>query len=422
MINQPLAFRVRPEKLDQVVGQEHLTGPQGFIYKMLESKNLFSLILFGPPGTGKTTVALITAQELGMQYRLLNATTNNKKDMEIAIEEAKMYGHLVVIMDEVHRLNKDKQDYLLPHIESGLITLIGATTANPYHSINPAIRSRCHLLEFNPLSVEAIEKALKNALIDKRGLENKYQIDDDALNVIAKMSGGDIRYALNQLEVCALCSDNNHITLETVKTHTRIPQYLIDSDDDGHYDAVSALQKSIRGSDVDAALYYLARLIAANDMDSIERRLTVTAWEDVGLANPNAVARCCQAIESAKIVGFPEAAIPLGVAVCDLCLSPKSKSGCLAIQKAVNYVENNPLPVPKYLRLTPHGLKEDEKFPYGRPDVWAKIQYLPEQIKEMRFYEGWDSSSYERALLDNYKKLKQTKRTSDIPSLLKKKD
>ena len=421
MINQPLAFRVRPQTIDEVVGQEHLTGPKGFVRKMINNKSLFSLILFGPPGTGKTTVAMIIADSLDLRYRLLNATTNNKKDMEIAVEEAKMYGHMVVIMDEVHRLNKDKQDYLLPHIESGLITLIGATTANPYHSINPAIRSRCHLLEFNPLRIDAIEKALRNALVDSRGLDNKYTIDDDAIGAIARMSGGDIRFALNQLEVCALCSDDNHITLEIVKANTRIPQYLIDNDEDGHYDAVSALQKSIRGSDVDAALYYLARLIAAGDMDSIERRLTVTAWEDVGLANPNAVMRCCQAIASAKIVGFPEAAIPLGVAVCDLCLSPKSKSGCYAIQKAVSYVENNPLPVPKFMRLTPHGLKEEEKFPYDRPDVWAKIQYLPEQIKDMQFYKGWDTSSYERALMENYKKLKQTKRSSDIPALLKEK-
>lgn len=419
-MSQPLAYRVRPQNLNEIVGQKHLTNENGFLQKMIDNKSLFSLILFGPPGTGKTTVAMILAKSLNLQYRLLNATTDNKKSMEIAIEEAKMYGHMVVIMDEVHRLNKDKQDYLLPHVESGLITLIGATTANPYHSINPAIRSRCHLLEFYPLQVIDIVQALNNALKSKDGLNNVYTADPKALEVIAKMSGGDIRYALNQLEVCALCSKDNHIDVETVKTHTRVPQYLIDSDEDGHYDAVSALQKSIRGSDVDAALYYLARLIAANDLDSIERRLTVTAYEDVGLANPNAVLRCTQAIASARLVGFPEAAIPLGVAVCDLCLSPKSKSGCLAIEKAVEFVQNNPLPVPKFMRLTPHGLKDDEKFPYDRPDLWDKIQYLPEQIKNIKFYQGWDSSSYERALLENYKKLKETKRTSDISQLRKK--
>lgn len=417
MIAKPLAFRMRPQKLEDIVGQKHLLNPDGFIYRLVKEKTLFSMILFGPPGVGKTTIATILAESMNYHYRLLNATSSSKKDMEIAIEEAKMYGHLVVIMDEVHRLNKDKQDYLLPHVESGLITLIGATTANPYHSINPSIRSRCHLLELKPLEPNDIQEALTKALIAKEGLNNKYQADETALNMIAKMSGGDIRFALNQLEVCALCSQDNHITVETVKANTRIPQYLIDSDEDGHYDAVSALQKSIRGSDVDGALYYLARLIAADDLDSIERRLTVTAYEDIGLANPAAVSRTVQAIQSARLVGFPEGAIPLGVAVVDLALSPKSKSACNGIGAAVDFVKDNALPVPNYLRLTPHGLKPEEKYPYDRPDLWEMIQYLPDAIKEMQFYNGNTNSSYERALMDNYSRLHKEKRTRDIARL-----
>ena len=420
MIEQPLAYRLRPTCIDDVVGQNHLVGEKGFVRKIIEQNKLYSLIFFGPPGTGKTTMATIIAKSLNLQYRFLNATINNKKDLEIVIDEADLYGHMIVIMDEVHRLNKDKQDFLLPHIESGLITLIGATTANPYHSINPAIRSRCHLLQVNPLETNDIIKALKNALKHPNGLKNEYTYDEKALEIIAKLSGGDIRYALNQLEICATCCSNKHIDVETVSNNNKVPQYMIDSDEDGHYDAVSALQKSIRGSDVDAALYYLARLITAGDLESIERRLTVTAYEDVGLANPQAVTRCIEAIRSAKAVGFPEAMIPLGFAVVDLCLSPKSKSANNAIHAAVDYVKNNSLPVPKYLRLTPVGLKENQKYPYDRPDIWPKLQYLPEEIKDIKFYEGEETSSYERALLENYKKLHSYVRSSDLVKLRKK--
>ena len=320
----PLAYRMRPESLDDVVGQKHLVGPKGFVRRLVEQKKVYSLIFFGPPGTGKTTVATIFAKSLNIPYRFLNATIHNKKDIEIVIDDARLYGHMIVIMDEVHRLNKDKQDFLLPHVESGLITLIGATTSNPYHSINPAIRSRCHLLQFNSLNEEDIVQALKNALVSKKGLDNEYYADEDSLKIIAKLSGGDIRYALNQLEICATCSEDHLITKEVVANNITGPQYLMDNNEDGHYDAVSALQKSIRGSDVDAALYYLARLIAADDLDSIERRLSVTAYEDVGLGNPQAVTRTMEALRCARMVGFPEARIPLGFAVVDLCFSPNS--------------------------------------------------------------------------------------------------
>ncbi len=416
-MNKPLAFRLRPTTIDDVVGQDHLVGKDGFIRKMIENNKIFSMIFYGPPGTGKTTTAKILASSLNIPCTLLNATINNKKDIEEAILEAKFSGHMIIIMDEVHRLNKDKQDVLLDYIESGLITLIGATTSNPYHSINPAIRSRCHIVEFKSIEDKDIVKILEKALENKDGLNNEFKADKEALEIIARLSNGDVRFALNALEIASISCKNNHITKDDISNNINVPQYMIDNDEDGHYDAVSALQKSIRGSDVDASLYYLARLIAANDIDSIERRLLVTAYEDIGLANPNAILRTYNAIETAKKVGFPEGCIPLGVAVVDLALSPKSKSACLGIEKALEFVNNNPLPVPEYLRLTPIGLNKDEKYPYDRPDLWEKIQYLPEKIKDLKFYEGWSTSSYERALNDNNIRLKQIKKTSNLKDL-----
>ena len=291
------------------------------------------------------------------------------------------------------------------------------TTANPFHSINPAIRSRCHLIEFKVSDKENIKQVLLNALKSEKGLNNKYICDEEVIEKIANLSNGDIRYALNALEILSLSSENNHITIKDLKNNIRVPQYMIDKDEDGHYNAVSALQKSIRGSDVDAALYYLARLIAANDLDSIERRLPIIAYEDVGLANPQAVDRVFNAIEVAKKVGFPEAMIPLGFVVIDLALSPKSKNAYIATANAMEEVTKYPLPIPKYLEYTPVGLKEEEKYPYDRPDLWSKIQYMPEQIKNKKFLEGTPHSNYEKALYDNYEKLKQIKRSSKIKDL-----
>ena len=416
-MQQPLSYRLRPETLDEFIGLDNLLSCNTFLKNCVKNKSLLSMIFYGAPGSGKTTLAIILANEIKERYRILNATTNNKKDLDIVFEEAKMYGHLIVIIDEIHRLNKDKQDLLLSYVENGLITLIGMTTANPFHSINPAIRSRCHLIEFKVSDKENIKQVLLNALKSEKGLNNKYICDEEVIDKVANLSNGDIRYALNALEILSLSSENNHITIKDLKDNIRVPQYMIDKDEDGHYNAVSALQKSIRGSDVDAALYYLARLIAANDLDSIERRLPIIAYEDVGLANPQAVDRVFNAIEVAKKVGFPEAMIPLGFVVIDLALSPKSKNAYIATANAMEEVTKYPLPIPKYLEYTPVGLKEEEKYPYDRPDLWSKIQYMPEQIKNKKFLEGTPHSNYEKALYDNYDKLKQIKRSSKIKDL-----
>lgn len=344
-MHKPLAHRIRPTNLSEVYGQEHIIGNNGIIRQFIDKNRIFSLIFYGPPGTGKTTLAQVIANELNINYRMFNAVTGNKKDLDIIFMEAKMYDGLVLIIDEVHRLNKDKQDLLLPHIENGDLILIGATTANPYHSINPAIRSRCHLLEVKQLSVNDIIKALRNALVHEKGLNNEYTIAEKALLKIASNSNGDIRYALNLLELCSIASTDKHISEKTVLEYSSFSSNLMDNDGDGYYDILSAFQKSIRGGDVNAALYYLSVLINCNDFESIERRLLVTAYEDIGLGNPAAVSRCINAIDAARRVGFPEGRIPLSLAIIDLCLSPKSKSAEAAIDRAMQVSASYHLPV-----------------------------------------------------------------------------
>lgn len=415
--NEPLAYRLRPSTLDEVYGQEHLTKNNGFIKKCIDNNTVFSMILYGNPGCGKTTIATIIAKTLGIHYRILNATTSNKKDMETIIEEAKMYGHLIVIIDEVHRLNKDKQDYLLSYLESGLISMIGATTSNPFHSINPAIRSRCHILKLNELKNTDIENILNNALVNEKGLNNQYTCDKEVIVTLAKISNGDVRFALNNLEVLALTCNNNHISNEDLKEKVHGSNLIFDKNEDGYYNSLSALQKSIRGSDVNASLYYLARLIEANDLESLSRRLLVTAYEDVGLANPNAVDRVYHAIETSKLIGFPEARIPLAFAVIDLALSPKSKSAEASINKAIAKYNEHPLDVPDYLKLTPVNTKYT--YPYERSDLWTSIGYLPRQLKNEKFYEYSLTGNYEKALVENYKNLEKIVKEYDLSKLFK---
>lgn len=417
---KPLAFLVRPQNIDEVIGQGHLLGKDALLRRSIETKTIFSIIFFGPPGCGKTTIAEAYAKSMGVHYIKLNAVTDNKKKLEDAISEAKLYDTCYLIIDEVHRLNKDKQDILLPYIEDGTVYLIGMTTANPYLSINKAVRSRCQLLEIKPLSQEDIVQGLKRAIAHKSGLNNKVKFTDDALKQIAKLTAGDMRYGLNYLEVLSISSKGKEITLDIVNEIIQVPNWQMDQDENEHYDSVSALQKSIRGSDVDAALYYLARLCISGDLESITRRLTITAYEDIGLANPAAVDRVINACKTAEAVGFPEAIIPLGFVVCDLALSPKSKASCLSIEKAMDYASKHPMDVMDYLKLTPVNVKEEDKYPYDRPDLWAKIQYLPELIKDMKFYEqNKNPSSYERGLNDNYSKLTSYRRRSDLAKLKK---
>ena len=395
---RPLADILRPNKLDDIVGQKHLISKGKVLYNLIKHGKIFSMILYGPCGTGKTTLAYTIINELDLKYEFLNAVINSKKDLDLVIEKAKTNDGIVLIMDEIHRLNKDKQDLLLPYLENGLITLIGLTTANPYHSINPAIRSRCQLFEVKSLQLDDVKEALNKAI---KYLE-KINITDEAIEYIARLSGGDLRYAYNLLEVVYYASDNYKVNLDEVKKINNKPSLYIDKNDDGYYDVISALQKSIRGSDVNAALHYLARLIVAEDLDIIFRRLTVIAYEDIGLANPAIGPRVEAAIKAAERIGLPEARIPLGEIVIDMALSPKSNSAHVALDNAINDVQMGHVgKVPKHIKTN----SKDYKYPHNYKGGYVKQQYLPDELIGRKYYIPKTTSKYEMNLKNIYDKI-----------------
>ncbi|MBM7554660.1 replication-associated recombination protein A [Thalassobacillus pellis] len=423
MKQQPLAFRMRPTDIDGIIGQKHLVSEGKTIRRMVEANRLASMILFGPPGTGKTSMAMALAKSLRLPFKTLNAVTDKKKDMEIAVEEAKMHGRLVLILDEVHRLDKGKQDFLLPHLESNLLTLIGCTTSNPYHSINPAIRSRCHLFELYRLTAEDIEDALRSAMEDdKEGLgELQLDITKDALKHFSQSANGDLRAALNGLELAAYSTPADQagvirIELETAEECMQKKSFSHDKNGDAHYDVLSAFQKSIRGSDINAALHYLGRLIEAGDLDSIARRMIVIAYEDIGLANPQAGPRAIAAVEAAERLGFPEARIPLSVAVSELALSPKSNSAYKALDEALMDIrKGNSGDVPVHLKDSHYkgaeklGRGIDYKYPHNYENAWVDQQYLPDQINQKQYYKPLSTGKFEQAMKQVYEKINQKK-------------
>ena len=399
-MNEPLAIKMRPKNSKEVLGQKHLLGKDKILSNLIKNKRLFSMILYGKPGIGKTSIALAIIEELGLRYRMLNATINNKKDFDIVIEEAKMYKGIVVVMDEIHRLNKDKQDLLLPYLESGLVTLIGMTTSNPYHKINPAIRSRCQIFELKELTIDDVIEGLNNAC--KSGYLPDIKITDDAIKRIATLSSGDMRSAYNLLEVAYYSTSNFKIDEDVITSINSKPVFFHDKNEDGHYDVISAFQKSIRGSDVNAAIYYLARLIEAEDLDIIYRRMSVIAYEDIGLANPSMGPRVDACINACERLGLPEARIPLAAMVIDLALSPKSNSAYSALDAALTDIEKgNTGNVPNHIKTSAIGYK----YPHDYPHAYVKQQYLPDNIKNKKYYVPKETSKYEINLKNTYDKI-----------------
>lgn len=393
-----LADKLRPKCLDDVIGQKHLVSEGRVLSNLVKNKKLFSMILYGNPGIGKTSIAYAIVNELGCRFRILNAVINNKSDFDVVIEEAKMYGEMVLIVDEIHRMNKDKQDIILPLLESGLIILIGLTTSNPYYKINSAIRSRCQIFELHNLDKDDIIEGLNKA---KKSLP-KIKIDDDAIEAIAKLSSGDFRSALNLLEVSYYSTTDKHITLEVVSTINSKPIVIGDKDENGHYDLISAFQKSIRGSDPNAALYYLGRLIIIGDLDIIYRRMTVIAYEDIGLANPGMGPKVMACIEACEMLGLPEARIPLSDTVIELALSPKSNSGETAIDAVLSDIESGAsYETPAWIKTN----SADYKYPHAYPKHWVKQQYLPDKLKDKKYYVPCDNK-YETNLNNINKEMK----------------
>ena len=405
---EPLAKKLEPKSLNDVLGQKHLIGKGAILRNLVEKKKLVSMILYGKPGIGKTSIAKSIVNDLDKPYRFLNATINNKKDFDTVVSEAKIYNGMILIMDEIHRLNKDKQDLLLPQLESGLITLIGMTTSNPYHAINPAIRSRCQLFELNELEttdiIEGLNKAVKSSYLE--GIT----IDDDTIKYIANLAGSDLRYAYNLLEIAFYASNDQKVDINLVKQINSKPVFFSDKNGDGHYDVLSAFQKSIRGSDVDASLHYLARLITEGDLDSIYRRMSVIAYEDIGLANPSIGPKVIAAIEAAERVGLPEARIPLGTIVTEMALSPKSNTAHLALDEAIEDIEKG------NTGNVPNHIKTDSKeylYPHDYPNSYVYQEYLPKKLKGKKYYHP-KTTGYEKNIKNYYDFIENMKNNSKL--------
>lgn len=419
MIQHPLAYRMRPKNIEEIVGQTQLVSENQIIWRMVQAGRLSSMILYGPPGTGKTSIASAIAGSTNFSFRTLNAATDGQKELQTVVEEAKISGNIVLLLDEIHRLNKVKQDFLLPYLESGQIIVIGATTENPYINVTPAIRSRMQIFEVFSLSANDIKIAINRALSDEENGLGKFnvKIKEESINFLANSTNGDLRSALNALELAVLSTKAKKgiISISTEDLENSVQRKSISGDKDGdaHYDVISAFQKSIRGSDADAALHYLARILETGDLVIAARRLLVIAYEDIGLANPAAAARAANAVDAAMQLGLPEARIPLANAVIELALSPKSNSAYSAINDALDDVRTiSHLDVPKHLKDAHY--KGAEKlghgveyiYPHNYENDWYPQQYLPDKLLKTKYFQPKGNSQYEITLKEINEKLK----------------
>lgn len=380
-MKETFASSLRPTNLSEVVGQSHIMP---FLKRIVEKREKVSILFYGKPGIGKTSLAYALCNDLKVTYAYFNAATGNKAELQEKINFSDF-----LIVDEIHRLNKDKQDVLLPAIEFGKVKIIATTTENPYFVVNPAVRSRVHILELKELSPAEISEGLKN-IITRHKL--KIEISDEMLLEIAKQSNGDYRYCLNILNLLEKLYSQEEVTKDVLKTLMPSMHFYSDKDGDGHYDLLSAFHKSLRGSDVDASIYYLARLIESGDIIGLERRMLAVAYEDVGLASPNVALRVVSAVESAKRVGFPEARIPLVNAVIDLASAPKSNSAYMAIEAALEMVRNGGVyDIPDHMKDAHYasasklGKGVGYKYPHDYGG-YVEQQYLPDKIKNKKFY------------------------------------
>ncbi|MDD3623799.1 MAG: replication-associated recombination protein A [Bacilli bacterium] len=403
---EPLASKIRPKKFSNIYGQDHLIGTNGPIFRMVKNNKLQSLVLYGDPGIGKTTLAIVIANELNKPYQLFNASNDNKATLKDIIDN---HSDSILIIDEIHRMKKDIQDYLLPHLEDGSITIIGLTTINPYHSLNPPVRSRTLIYRLKSLQYQDLEKIFYDGL---EHLQSHHKFSNDAKKYLISCANGDVRSLLNYLEVTVNTIDTEQVSLDDVQRTIQIASVSIDKDGENYYDTLSGLQKSIRGSDVNAALHYLARLLMADDLLPLIRRLYAICYEDIGLANPGLGPKVHAACEIALDLGMPEAKLPLSVIVIDLALSPKSNSAYLAVSKAMEDVEKGKTgPIPLHLKNT-YSFDPSQKsylYPHDYPGSWVNQQYLPDIIKDAKYYDPKETGKYEKALKERLEAIEKAK-------------